>query len=111
MHSLMTRVKPAVALALTLILAILRLIVSLSLGSTIHVKPKVSLLQLSYAEITSAVVGVGMQHEIAHIKPIENKTFSTSLSAANSVQGTLVVTERVVNEGGSNKKPSDFTIT
>jgi hypothetical protein len=33
------------------------------------------------------------------------------LLAVNSVQGTLVVTERVVNEGGGDKKPSDFTIT
>jgi uncharacterized membrane protein len=107
---LMTRAKPAVALALTIILAILILIVSLSLGSTIHVKPKVSLLQLSYAEISSAVIGVGMQYEIAHAKPIETKTFSASLSAVNLVEGTLVVTERVVNEGSGNKKPSDFTI-
>ena len=52
-----------------------------------------------------------MQYDSAHIKPIENKTFSTSLPAVNSAQGILIVTEKVVNEGGGNKKPSDFTIT
>lgn len=52
-------------------------------------------------------MGVGMQHDIAHIKPV----YAKSLPPVNSVQGTLVVTEKVVNEGGGNKKPSDFTIT
>ena len=103
----MTLVIPSVTFALTIILAILILIVSLSLGSTTYIKSKISPRQLSYAEITRAVVGVGMQHDIAHIKP----AYAASLSAVNLAQGTLVVTERVVNEGGGNKKPSDFTIT
>ena len=92
-------------------MAILILIVSLSLDSTIYVNAKVSLLQLSYAEITRAVVGVWTQHDIAHIKPIENKIIATSFPPVNPVQGILIVTEKVVNEGGGNKKPSDFTIT
>lgn len=109
--NLMTLVKPSVAFALTIILAILILIVSFSLGSTMLMKSKVSLLQLSYAEITRAVIKVGMQYDITHIKHIENKTFATSLPPVDSVRGTLIVTERVVNEDGGNKKPSDFTIT
>ncbi len=36
----------------------------------------------------------------------ENKT-SISL---NKVHGTLIVTNKVINEGGGNKRPSDFTV-
>ena len=109
--NLMTLVKPSVAFALTIILAILILIVSLSLGSTMYMKSKISLLQLSYAKITRLVERVGMQHDVAYIRPIENKTSSPSFPPVNPVQGILIVTEKVVNEGGGNKKPSDFTIT
>ena len=104
--------RPAVVFTLALILFIPILVVSPSLGSTIYVKSKVSLLQLSYAEMIGVVGGKSeMQHDIAYIKPIENKTASPSLSRVNPVQGTLIVTEKVVNEGGGNKKPSDFTVT
>ena len=109
--NLMTLVKPSVAFALTIILAILILIVSLSLGSTMYMKSKISLLQLSYAKITRVVERVGMQHDVAYIRPIENKPSSPSFPPVNPVQGILIVTEKVVNEGGGNKKPSDFTIT
>jgi hypothetical protein len=45
----------------------------------------------------------------------ENKTSSSSSSAAlpssiNQIHGTLIVTQKVINEGGGNKKPSDFMI-
>jgi hypothetical protein len=36
---------------------------------------------------------------------------SSALPSVNPVRGTLVVTEKVVNEGAGNNKPSDFTIT
>ena len=40
----------------------------------------------------------------------ENKTSTSSLPSINQVHGTLIVTNKVINEGGGNKKPSDFTI-
>jgi len=46
----------------------------------------------------------------------ENKTTSSSSSSAalpssiNQIHGTLIVTQKVINEGGGNKKPSDFMI-
>ena len=107
----MTLSTPTVASTLIITLVILVLVVSPSLGSTMLVKSMVSLTHLSYAEIIGAVRTVGMQHDIAYIKPIENKTSSPPLLAFDPVQGTLVVSEKVVNEGGGNKKPSDFTIT
>jgi hypothetical protein len=76
-----------------------------------HVKSKANLLSLSYAETIGAVGGAGMQNDIADIKPTENKISSSALPSVNQVQGTLIVTEKVVNEGSGNKKPSDFIIT
>jgi hypothetical protein len=99
-----------VASTFTITLVIIVLVVSPSLGSTMLMKSKIGLIQLSYAEIMGVVVGAGMEHDIAYVKRIENKTSSPSLPLVKPVQGTLVVTERVVNEGGGNKKPSDFTI-
>src|SRR5207244_10438952 len=41
----------------------------------------------------------------------ENKSSSSSaLPSINQVHGTLIVTNKVINEGGGNKRPSDFTI-
>jgi len=103
--------KLAVTFTLTVILVIPILVASHSLGSSMHVKSNFSLLSLSYAEIIGAVGGVVMQNNNAYIKPIENIIAASALPSVNPVQGTLVVTEKVVNEGGGNKKPSDFTIT
>ncbi len=103
--------KLSVTFTLTVILVIPILVASHSLGSSMPVKSNFSLLSLSYAEIIGAVGGVVMQNNNAYIKPIENRIASSALPSVNPVQGTLVVTEKVVNEGGGNKKPSDFTIT
>jgi hypothetical protein len=103
--------KLAVTFTLTIILIIPMLVTSPSLGSTMHLKSKEDLLSMSYAEIIGAVGGVEVQKGIADIKPTGNKISSSALPPVNPVQGTLIVTEKVVNEGGGNKKPSDFTIT
>jgi hypothetical protein len=103
--------KLAVTFTLIVILVIAILVASPSLGSSMHVKSNVSLLSLSYAEIIGVAGGVVMQNDNAYIKATENKIASSALPSVNPVQGTLVVTEKVVNEGGGNKKPSDFTIT
>jgi hypothetical protein len=103
--------KLVVTFTLTIILVILILVASPSLGSSMHVKSNFSLLSLSYTEVIGAVRGVVMQNDNAYIKPIENKMASSALPSVNPVQGTLVITEKVVNEGAGNKKPSDFIIT
>jgi hypothetical protein len=108
----MTFAKLAVSIILTIIMVILILVASPSLGSSMHVKSNVSpLLSLSYTEVIGAVRGVVMQNDNAYVKPIENKLVSSALPSVKPVQGTLVVTEKVVNEGVGNKKPSDFIIT
>ena len=88
----MTFAKPAVAFMSTMILVIPILVASPSLGSTMYMNSKASILQSSYVKIRAAV-GAEMQHDIAYIKTIENKTSSPSLSPINPVQGRLVVTE------------------
>jgi hypothetical protein len=104
--------KLAVNFTLTIILVIPILVASPSFGSSIHVKAKISpLLSLSYAEIIGVVGGVVMQNDKAYIKATQNKMASSALPSVNPVRGTLVVTEKVVNEGAGNNKPSDFTIT
>jgi hypothetical protein len=104
--------KLVVTFTLIVILVIPILVASPSLGSSMHVKANVSpLLSLSYAEIIGMVRGIVIQNDNAYIKATENKIASSALPSVNPVQGTLVVTEKVVNEGGGNNKPSDFTIT
>jgi hypothetical protein len=42
---------------------------------------------------------------------LQNETSSPVAGVNNKVQGTLIVTKKVINEGGGNsKQPSDFTI-
>jgi Prealbumin-like fold domain len=104
----MSFVKPTGTLALTIILAISMLVTAaVSFSSLIYVKSNGNLLSLSYAE-RAVVVGGEKQNDI---KSAENKTSPAALSSStNQVHGTLVVMQKVNNEGGGNKKPSDFMI-
>ena len=105
---LMPFAKLAVSITLIIILIIPILLVFSSLNLTMHVKASVSLLlPLSYAEKT----GDKIQHGVPYIEAIKNNISSSALPSVNPVQGTLIVTEKVVKEGDGNKKPSDFTIT
>jgi hypothetical protein len=46
-----------------------------------------------------------------NIESLQNETSSPAAGVNNKVQGTLIVTKKVINEGGGNsKQPSDFTI-
>jgi hypothetical protein len=102
----------AVVFTLTIILISTILTASASLGSTMHLKSKANLLPLSsYEKIIEALDGVGVRNDIAYIEATENKISSSALPSVNPVQGTLIVTKKVVNEGGGNNKPSDFMIT
>ena len=101
-------------LAVTLILTILIFAISIlviaspSVNSAMYEEYKVNSLSLSYAE---KVIGEkqGKQNNSLATKSNENKT-SLALFSANQSQGKLIVINKVVNEGGGNKKASDFTI-
>jgi hypothetical protein len=109
----MSFLKLTVNLVLTIILAIYIFVTASSLSSPMYAKSNRNLPLLSYAEREAAVVVVvGKLNDIVvNIKSTENKTSSSPLQSINQVQGTVIVTIKVVNEGGGNKKPSDFTIT
>ena len=98
-----------VKFVLTIILAISILVTPGSLSSPMYAKSNLNLPFLSYAE-REAALGGKQNDIVVDIKSTENKTSSALPSSINQVQVTLIVTENVVNEGGGNKKPSDFTI-
>ena len=51
------------------------------------------------------------EKEDNNTKSLQNETSSPAAGVNNKVQGTLIVTKKVINEGGGNsKQPSDFTI-
>jgi hypothetical protein len=90
-------------LTLTLILAI-SLMATTFFSSSIYAKSEDDLLSISHAERKAGEE----QSDIIKISA-ENKT--SSLPSNNQVQGIVIVTKKVINEGGGSKKPSDFTIT
>jgi Prealbumin-like fold domain len=102
-------------LAVTLILTILIFAISIlviaspSVNSAMYVEYKVNSLSLS--SYPGKVIGEkqGKQNNTLATKSNENKT-SLALFSANQSQGKLIVINKVVNEGGGNKKASDFTI-
>jgi hypothetical protein len=89
-------------LVLALILAI-SMVATAFFSSSIYAKFKDNLLFLFDVE---RAVGE-KQNDIIKISA-QNKTSSSS--ANNQVQGMVIVTKKVINEGGGDKKPSDFTI-
>ena len=101
-------------LDVTLILTILIFAISIlviaspSVNSAMYVEYKLNSLSLSYAE---KAIGekLGKQNNTLATKSNENQT-SLALFSANQSQGKLIVINKVVNEGGGNKKASDFTI-
>ena len=102
--------KLAVTLILTLLIFAISILViaSPSVNSAMYLEYKVNSLSLSYTE---KVIGEkeGKQNNTLATKSNENKT-SLALFSTNQSQGKLIVINKVVNEGGGNKKASDFTI-
>src|ERR687889_285621 len=90
--------------ALTLILAISLMATAFFGSSSIYAKSEDDLLSISHVEREAGE----KPNDIIRIST-ENKT--SSLPSNNQVQGMVIVTKKVINEGGGDKKPSDFTIT
>jgi hypothetical protein len=88
-------------LTLTLILGI-SMMATTFFSSSIYAKSEDDLLSISYAKREAGE----KQSDIIRIST-ENKT--SSLPSNN--QGIVIVTKKIINEGGGDKKPSDFTIT
>jgi hypothetical protein len=98
----MSFMKLNVTLIISAILALSILVPTGSATLAIYTKSMTSSSFLSYAQITP--------NDILDVKSADNKSSSSSLPSINQVHGTLIVTEKVINEGGGNKTPADFTI-
>ena len=64
-----------------------------------------NLFNLSYSQQEQEIE---KEQEISSSESAQDKTSAAAIN--NTVQGTLIVTTKVNNEGGGSNKPSDFTI-
>jgi hypothetical protein len=105
---MMSFVKLAAYLALHVILTIFALVLITVASASIYAKSNDNL-----SSPLNTKIGVGVarpnQNDIIRISD-ENKMSLASPSSINQIHGTLIVTQKVINEGGGNKKPSDFMI-
>jgi prealbumin domain-containing protein len=100
----MSFVKLAATTSILALILAISVMAAAFFSSSIYAKFKDNLLFLFDVE---RAVGE-KQNDIIKISA-ENTT--SSLPPNNQVQGIVIVTKKVINEGGGDKKPSDFTIT
>ncbi len=72
-------------------------------------KSRDDVLPLSYGQELELKTQGEEQHN--NTESLQNQTLSPAAGVNNKMQGTLIVTKKVINEGdGNSKQPSDFTI-
>jgi hypothetical protein len=90
-----------------------------SLSAIITEKPAYYVLPMSYEKEEEQQLQVNnkqqqqqqqQQQDVNRTESVQNKTSSSLAETNNKLQGTLIVTKKVINEDGGNSKPSDFTI-
>src|SRR5919107_2107640 len=73
-------------------------------------KSRDDVLPLSYGQELELKKQDG-EEEHNNTESLQNQTLSPAAEVNNKMQGTLIVTKKVINEGdGNSKQPSDFTI-
>jgi hypothetical protein len=95
---------------LTMIMFFITFIIDIDFSLSTTEKSRDDVLPLSYGqelELKKQEV-----EENNNTESLQNETSSPAAGVNNKVQGTLIVTKKVVNEGGggNSKQPSDFTI-
>jgi hypothetical protein len=94
---------------LTMIMFFITFIIDIDFSLSTTEKSRDDVLPLSYGqelELKKQEV-----EENNNTESLQNETSSPAAGVNNKVQGTLIVTKKVINEGGGNsKQPSDFTI-
>jgi hypothetical protein len=88
---------------LTVIMFLITSIFEADFSLSTSEKFRADVLPLSYGEQE-----IKKQTDI-NTESIQNKASSLA-GVSNKVQGTLIITKKVINEDGGNSKPSDFTI-
>ena len=95
---------------LTVIMFFIIFIIDTDFNLSTTEKSRDDVLPLSYGQ----ELELKKQGEEAHnnTESRQNQTLSPAAGVNNKMQGTLIVTKKVINEGdGNSKQPSDFTIT
>jgi Prealbumin-like fold domain len=95
---------------LTMIMFFITFIIDTDFSLSTTEKFRDDVLPLSYGqELELKKQEEAQEHN--NTESLQNETSSPAAGVNNKVQGTLIVTKKVINEGGGNsKQPSDFTI-
>ncbi len=92
---------------LTMIMFFITFIIDTDFSLSTTEKSRDDVLPLSYGQ----KLELKKQEEHNNTESLQNQTLSPAAGVNNKMQGTLIVTKKVINEGdGNSKQPSDFTI-
>ena len=94
---------------LTMIMFFITFIIDTDFSLSTTEKSRDDVIPLSYGQ----ELELKKQGEEEHnsTESLQNQTLSPAAGVNNKMQGTLIVTKKVINEGdGNSKQPSDFTI-
>ncbi len=93
---------------LTMIMFFITFIIDTDFSLSTTEKSRDDVLPLSYGQELE-LKKQGKEHN--NTESLQNQTLSPAAGVNNKMQGTLIVTKKVINEGnGNSKQPSDFTI-
>ena len=94
---------------LTVIMFFIIFIIDTDFNLSTTEKSRDDVLPLSYGQELELKKQGEEEHN--NTESLQNQTLSPAAGVNNKMQGTLIVTKKVINEGGGNsKQPSDFTI-
>jgi Prealbumin-like fold domain len=94
---------------LTMIMFFITFIIYTDFSLSTTEKSRDDVLPLSYGQELELKKQGEDQHN--NTESLQNQTLSPAAGVNNKMQGTLIVTKKVINEGdGNSKQPSDFTI-
>ncbi len=95
---------------LTVIMFFIIFIIDTDFNLSTTEKSRDDVLPLSYGQELELKKQDG-EEEHNNTESLQNQTLSPAAGVNNKMQGTLIVTKKVINEGdGNSKQPSDFTI-
>ena len=95
---------------LTMIMFFITSIIDTDFSLSTTEKSRDDVLPLSYGQELE-LKKEGEEEEHNNTESLQNQTLSPAAGVNNKMQGTLIVTKKVINEGdGNSKQPSDFTI-
>jgi Prealbumin-like fold domain len=96
-----------IAFLTTMIMFFITFIIDTDFSLSTTQKSRDDVIPLSYGQ----ELELNKQEDHNNTESLQNQTLSPAAGVNNKMQGTLIVTKKVINEGDENsKQPSDFTI-